>query len=1063
MSEAAPKATALTPVDFDPFGDAAAPALLPLTEPQAEVWAAVQMGDEASCAYNQCYSLQLRGPLSAESMESALRRVMERHEALRVRMDAEGRGQEILATSLVTLPVLDLSHHSPESRAAAIARILETETTQPLDLAAGSMVRTQLVREAPELHRLILTAHHIVCDGWSSAVLFGDLARIYAADRHGLPAQLPVALSYRDYVTREAARADDAQTRADAGYWAQQYADSIPVLELPLDAPRPGIKTYSGARQELRLDESLGRALKAAGAKHGCTLFVTLLAGFEALLTRLSGQEDFVVGVPMAGQTLLENGHLVGHCVNLIPLRCRIEPAARFVDHLKSVRHAFLDAQSHQQVSFGSLLRKLNVPRDPGRTPLVSVTFNIDKLGTPYDFGELALEAIESPKRFLNFEISINVIDSGRDLIVECEYNTDLFTAATIGRWLGHYKCLLETIALDPVLRIHELPLLTAAERQQLLIGWNETSADYPADASMHGLFEAQAARTPDAVAVEHEGSRLTYAQLNARANQVARYLARHGVELEVMVGLCVERNLDMVVGILGILKAGGAYVPLDPDYPASRLGFMLEDTAAPVLLTHTRFRDRVPQYGGRTVALDADWPDIARETQDNPNVRVSARNMAYVIFTSGSTGRPKGVVIEHRNAVNFLHWAQSSFSADELARTLFSTSLNFDLAMYECFAPLTVGATARIAQNALELARTPLDVTLINTVPSAISALLDSGGVPKTVRTVNLAGEPLKRATVERLFSQTNVNRVCNLYGPSETTTYSTWVSMPREQGFAAHIGRPISNTQIYLLDAHGQPVPLGVVGEIYIGGDGVGRGYLNRPELTAERFVADPFATGPNARMYRTGDSARYLPDGNIEFLGRIDHQVKIRGYRVELGEIEAVLAEHPDVRQAVVHLWKLKADDVRLVACCVPAKAGVLGSISLRKHMRARLPEYMIPQYVLPVDEIPLTPNGKVDRRRLPTPVVTESGIGHHEAPADPVEATIAQIWTNLIGPSRPIGRADRFFEMGGHSLLGLRALRQMEQKLGVKLDFRMLFQESLADIATRCRSLGAAQGG
>ena len=379
-------------------------------------------------------------------------------------------------SSQMVLPVFDLSHLSLEAKAAEIERLLDAETTRPFDLASGPLLRAALVCEAPDLHRLIVTVHHIVCDGWSSAVLFGDLARIYAADRHGLPVQLPVASSYRDYVAREAVRADDAQARADADYWAQQYADSIPVLELPLDAPRPGIKTYSGARQELRLDESLCRALKAAGAKHGCTLFVTLLAGFEALLSRLSGQEDFVVGVPMAGQTLLENGHLVGHCVNLMPLRCRIEPAARFVDHLKSVRHAFLDAQSHQQVSFGSLVRKLNVPRDPSRTPLVSVTFNIDKLGTPFDFGELALEAVESPKCFLNFEISINVVDSGRDLIVECEYNTDLFTAATIGRWLGHYQVLLEAIASGSEQRVDELPLLTEAERHQLLVEWNDTA-----------------------------------------------------------------------------------------------------------------------------------------------------------------------------------------------------------------------------------------------------------------------------------------------------------------------------------------------------------------------------------------------------------------------------------------------------------------------------------------------------------------------------------------------------------------------------------------------------------
>ena len=623
MNEAAPKAIALTPVDFDPFADTAAPALLPLTEPQAEVWAAVQMGNDASCAYNQCFSLILRGPLSAESMESALRQVVNRHDALRVTIDANGEHQKIAASSQIDLPLLDVSHLSLEAKAAEIERVLEAETTRPFELASGPLLRAALVREAPDLHRLIVTAHHIVCDGWSSAVLFSDLGRLYAADRHGLKAQLPAAASYCDYVARETSRAVDLQAREDEDYWAKQYADSIPVLELPIDRARASLKSFNSARKELRLDAALYDSLKKVGAKHGCTLFVTLLACFEALLSRLSGQQDLVVGVPMAGQTLLENGHLVGHCVNLIPLRCQIDPTARFVDHLKSVRGSVLDAQSHQHLTFGSLLRRLNIARDPSRKPLVSVTFNIDRIGVPFDFGELTLEAVESPKRFLNFEISINIVDTGRDMLVECDYNTDLFTAATIGRWLGHYKVLLETIVLDPVLRIDELPLLTDAERHQLLVEWNGTATDYPRRCAIHELFEAQAARTPDAVAVEYEGRQLTYEELNARANQVAHYLARHGVGPDVMVGICVERSLEMVVGILGILKAGGAYVPLDPDYPAPRLAFMLDDTAAPVLLTQARIAGPVAAIRGTNGSL---WTLTGRRlpgrARTNPKVR---------------------------------------------------------------------------------------------------------------------------------------------------------------------------------------------------------------------------------------------------------------------------------------------------------------------------------------------------------------------------------------------------------------------------------------------------------
>jgi amino acid adenylation domain-containing protein len=1031
------------------------------------VWAAVQMGDEASCAYNQCYSLQLRGPLSAELMESALRQVVNRHDALRVTIDADGECQKVAPASQMDLPVFDLSHLSLEAKAAEIERLLEIETTRPFDLASGPLLRAALVREAPDLHCLIVTVHHIVCDGWSSAVLFGDLARIYAADRHGPPAQLPVASSYRDYVAREAVRADDAQARADADYWAQQYADSIPVLDLPLDAPRPGIKTYSGARQELRLDESLCRALKAAGAKHGCTLFVTLLAGFEALLSRLSGQEDFVVGVPMAGQTLLENGDLVGHCVNLIPLRCRIEPAARFMDHLKSVRHAFLDAQSHQQVSFGGLVRKLNVPRDLSRTPLVSVTFNIDKLGTPFDFGELTLEAVETPKRFLNFEISINVVDSERDLIVECEYNTDLFAAATIGKWLGHYQVLLEAIASNCAQRVDELPLLTETGRHQAISGWNQ-AISYPKAACLHERFEQQVERTPKAVALVYEGQRLSYVELNRRANQLAHRLRELGVTPDQLVGLRIERGVEMVVGILGILKAGGAYLPLDPVYPKDRIAFMLEDSRVAVVVTQKSLAADLDGIRVTRVRLDEPLPGV----DTNPAPVSTADSLAYVIYTSGSTGQPKGVLITHYNVTRLFEATDAWYHFDHQDVWTLFHSYAFDFSVWELWGALLYGG--RLVVVPYLVSRSPEDlrelliserVTVLNQTPSAFRQLIQADlSQPKAdlaLRYVIFGGEALELQSLRPWFERYGDEQplLVNMYGITETTVHVTYRPIRQvdlQSGQGSVIGNPIPDLQVYILDPQGQPAPIGVPGEMYVGGAGVARGYLNRAELTAQRFIADPFALGNGARLYRTGDLARRHENGDIEYLGRIDQQVKIRGYRVELGEIEAVLAEHPGVRQVAVHLWQVEANDVRIVACCVPAKAGVLAPLSLRKHLQARLPEYMLPQYFIPVEEIPLTPNGKVDRRRLPTPVITESGIGQHETPADPVEAAIAEIWTQLIHPARPIGRNDRFFEMGGHSLLGLQALRQMENHFGVKLDFRVLFQESLAELATQCRS-------
>jgi amino acid adenylation domain-containing protein len=554
-----------------------------------------------------------------------------------------------------------------------------------------------------------------------------------------------------------------------------------------------------------------------------------------------------------------------------------------------------------------------------------------------------------------------------------------------------------------------------------------------------------------------HEERKLSYGELNASANRLAHYLRALGVKPDARVGICVERGLEMVVGLLAVLKAGGAYVPLDPAYPAERLTYMLEDSAPVAILTDGRVPAAVQEelrsaVGEALPVIDLEAAAHSWAGQPATNLEragLSSEHLAYVIYTSGSTGKPKGVAIEHRNAVNFLYWARDSFSAEQLSHTLFSTSLNFDLAMYECFAPLAVGATTHIVRSALDLAQTAHPVTLINTVPSAISALLDAGGIPPTVRTVNLAGEPLKRALTERLFAQTRVDTVCNLYGPSETTTYSTWVAMRREEGFVPHIGRPIANTRIYLLDAHGQPVPVGVVGELYIGGDGVARGYLNRKELTAERFLPDPFAAEPNARMYKTGDLARYLPDGNIEFLGRNDFQVKIRGFRIELGEIEAALDRHPAVEQSVVLAREDSPGEKRLVAYVV-GQGEAPAATELKEHLASRLPHYMVPSAFVVLEQLPLTPNGKVDRKALPAPDAVGSSARGYEAPVGEVEASLAAIWAEVLKLER-VGRHDNFFELGGHSLLAVTLIERM-RRIGLNADVQALFTTpTLAEFA------------
>jgi len=1184
----------LTPVDFDPFADGTIADVLPLTEPQVEMWTAAQMGDEASCTYNQCFSLTLRGALSAESMESALQQTIDRHDALRVSIDANGERQRISASSQIVLSMFDLSNHSAQSRAAEIDCLMEVATRQPFDLAAGPLLRATLVREATDLHRLIITAHHIVCDGWSSAVLFSDLARIYAADRHGLSAQLPLPSSYRDYVAHETKRADDVQARADEDYWLQQYVDSIPVLDLPLDSPRPGIKTYNAARQELQIDESLYQALKKTGTQHGCTLFMTLLAGFEALISCLSGQEDFVIGVPMAGQLLLDNRHLVGHCINMIPLRCRIEQSSRFVDHLKSVRHAFLDAQSHQQLTFGTLVRRLNVPRDPGRTPLVSVTFNMDRIGAPFDFGDLALESVESPpKRFANFEISINVLDTGRDLLLECEYSTDLFTSATIARWLGHYQVLLEAIASGAEQLVGELPLLSDAERHQLLVEWNDTDTDYSADALLHKLVEAQAARTPDAIAVvftelrqqiaklspatraEFEqklrnlspaktkaiprrargdssvdrllahfevliegiadkpnarlsdlplltdvernqllsvwtetrtdypkdktiaalfeeqvsrapdatavsfgGKELSYRELNARANRLAHHLISLGAGPDVLVALCLERSIEMVVGLLAILKAGGAYLPLDPTYPKERLAFMLEDSKAPVLISESGFKGTLPEHHANCLLIDKSEVFDPYPTT-NPKTATTSDNLAYVIYTSGSTGRPKGVLITHSNVQRLFSATDAwyGFSQNDVW-TLFH-SYAFDFSVWEIWGALLYGG--RLVIVSYETSRSPelfyellLDerVTILNQTPSAFYALTEAdqayrGERSLSLRLVIFGGEALNFAKLARWYFRHDdrAPQLINMYGITETTVHVTYHPLVAE---IAHemarsvIGRPIPDLSLYILDPHLNPVPIGVAGELHVGGAGLARGYLNRPELTAEKFIRNPFSDHPEERLYKTGDLARYLPDGNIEYLGRIDHQVKIRGFRIELGEIEAILSQHSQVTEAVVIAREDTPGDKRLVAYLVPANGKAAGQdeknliATLRDHLKASLPDYMVPAAFVVLDQLPVTPNGKLDRKALPAAPEYQSKESY-VAPRNATEEKLAAIWADVLRLDR-IGIHDNFFDLGGHSLLVVRLMGEIEKAFGERLSVTTLFQFPTIEGIGRTLSVG-----
>ncbi|MCP4540466.1 MAG: amino acid adenylation domain-containing protein [Chloroflexi bacterium] len=963
-------------------------------------------------------------------------------------------------------------------------RLVE-ETHRPFDLQQGSLMRIHLFSRSAQEHILLLVMHHIIADLWSLVVLLDELGVLYPAECAGEQVTLPPhELQYPDHVRRQARTLDGPRGRQLQAYWQEHLSGELPVLDLHTDQPRPAVQTYRGASQALTLDEELTENLKAVGRAHGATLYMTLLAAFQALLYRYTGQQDILVGSPTSGRNSAESARLVGYFVNPIVLRANVSSDLSFTGFLDQVRQTVLEAFAHQDYPFDLLVEQLRPVRDPSRSPIFQAMlalqqsplsktgkeiapFVLGEAGACIEMGGISVESTALDRRAAQFDLALVAAEKADGLGISLQYNVDLFDAATIARMAAHFHCLLESIVANPEQRISDLTLLTEVERRQLLEGWNETEAYYPQDQCIHKLFEAQVERTPDRVAVvfpstgsgHGEDQHLTYRELNCRANQLAHHLQAVGVGPEVLVGICVERSLEMVVGLLGVLKASGTYVPLDPAYPQDRLSFVLEDTRSSVVLTQRQLTERLPVQRSRLVCLDVDWQIIARAGEENPTDRATPENLAYVIYTSGSTGRPKGVAIQHNSAVALIHWARDVFGSELLAGTLASTSICFDLSIFEIFVPLSCGGMVILAETALHLSAMPTAeaVTLINTVPSTMRELLHVDGVPTSVRVVNLAGEPLQTQLVRQIYQQEMVQRVFDLYGPSEDTTYSTYAL--RSATGLATIGRPIANTQVYLLDAHLNPAPVGVPGELCIGGAGLARGYLFRPELTAERFIPNPFLSGEDerrsARLYRTGDFARYLPDGNIELLGRIDHQVKIRGYRIELGEIEMVLAQHPAVQETVVLTREDEPSDAgkQLVAYVVAKEGQALAVEKLRRFLWEKLPTYMVPSAFVTLEALPLMLNGKVDRRALPIPGRARKSEHIFVAPRTASEKILADIWVKVLDLEQ-VGIHDDFFDLGGHSLLATRIISRVRDAFQVDLSLRAFFEApTVASLAER----------
>ena len=1064
----------------------------PLSYGQQALWFLHQLAPD-SVAYNDAFAWRIESGVDAPALRRTFQSLVDRHATLRTTFASrDGKPvQRVRDKIQVHFEQADASSWSDE----AMNRRLVEEAHRPFDLERGPLFRVHLYTRSARSHVLLLTVHHIVGDFWSLAIIADELRALYPAELSGTPPALPaLPVQYAEHVRRQSSMLAGPEGERHWAYWRKQLAGDLPALKLPTDRPRPPAQTYHGASHTFSLSGTLTASLKSLARSEGTTLFTVLLAAFQVLLYRCTGQEDILVGSPSLGRDRADLASLVGYLVNPLVLRASLSGSTTFKTFLGQVRRTVLDALEHAEFPFPLLVERLQPKRDPSRSPLFQVMFSlqmtpsaVDKslaasvlgeAGAPMNLGGLPMQPIALEQRIAQFDLVMMLAEAGGRLGASIQYSTDLFEADTITRMAGHYATLLTGIASNPEERLSELPLLTEAERSRLLVTWNDTRADYPSESCAHELFEAQADRTPDAVALAFQAEQLTYRELNRRANQVARYLVDLRVGPDTLVGLCVERSVAMVVGLLGILKAGGAYVPLDPAYPADRLAYILSDSAAPVLLTQTRIAAALPPTSAKTVCLDSEWEAIAQAADANPLRRATPDDLAYVLYTSGSTGTPKGVMVEHRSLVNYLHWCVQAYSAAQGSGAPVHSTLAFDLTVTSLFSPLLAGKTVTLLPEADGIGalgaalRAGRDYSLVKITPAHLELLpqqLPADLAAGSTRALVVGGEALFAEHLSFWRAHAPRARLINEYGPTETVVGCCVYEIPEGAAVsgAVPIGRPIANTQLYVLDANRQPLPIGVPGELYVGGLGVARGYLNRPTLTAEKFIPDPFSSRPGARLYKTGDTVRYRPDGSLEFLGRLDDQLKIRGFRVEPGEIEAALTRHPAVREAAVVAREAERGggppEKRLVAYVVADPNAVLAVDELRCFLKQALPDYMIPGAIVFLDTLPLTPHGKVNRRALPAPESARPNLGQaYAGPRNELEKTLADVCAQVLGLDK-VGIDDNFFDLGGSSIQSLEVVARASAA-GVRLTAEMLFEhQTVAELAAGIGAVEPATAG
>ncbi len=983
-----------------------------------------------------------------------INQLVRRHDILRTRFPmVDGSPMQVVdPVGEVPVHFLHLPGLSEQQREATARRIVREETAVPFDLARGPLCRFGLIQFAPDDFLGFATCHHILVDGWSLKVLIEEFQAMLFSALTSLPSELPeLPIQYGDYAVWQRQWLRGEVWERLRSYWIPRL-EGVTDLQLPTDRPRPALQTSAGGAVELFLPQSICNSLRQLGQRHGVTLSMTMLAAWLTLLMRYTGEQDVAVCTPVANRSHVETERLIGFFVNTLVVRVDLSGDPTFSELLKRVWQVCTSAYAHQEMPFEKLVQELRVERDLGRNPLSRVAFQLVDIPSTSNAPSrgstngLLLALFEIPGETSIFDVNCDLWHKPDGIHGTFTYSTDLFDASTIERMTGHYQNLLRAALTDPEQRLSELEMLGHREREQMLVTWNATARDFDPSVCLHHLFEAQVKRTPNATAVQCGSRQWSYAELNASANRVAHRLSRLGAGSEVRVGLCMERRPEMLAAMLGIMKAGATYVPLDPNYPLDRLRFMLADSQAAVLITQNSVRNRIEEFDGHVILLnDESLLDIG--SPENLYAPVEPDHLAYLIYTSGSTGRPKGVAIKHHSATTMVRWAGETFSAAQLECMLASTSICFDLSVFELFVPLAFGHRVHLVHDVLALTSIPAGagVTFVNTVPSAMTELLRLGQLPASVTTVGLAGEPLSNSLVQQLYREPNVTAVLNLYGPSEDTTYSTWILLDKDAAGITPIGRPIANTQVYLLDPHLQPVPIGVSGELYLGGAGLARCYLNRPELTAQSFIPDLFSGQPGARLYRTGDLARYRPNGVIEYQGRRDSQIKIRGFRIELGEIETTLSDHPEVHEAAVLVHRSDGD-TRLIAYAVCSPSYPATNQEIRAFLRGRLPEHMVPSAIIFLDRMPLNANGKLDRKALPAAHKTLDSLCSNQseavAPRSSIEKRLLEIFGEVLG-SAAISVHDNFFVLGGHSLLATRVIHRIRHAFGIDLPLRSIF--------------------